>query len=59
MVLGELPLMGGSHFFDDSFDGTRTSMEKEGAFWLGVVHVGLWKEKGNFWKRDYFYNQAD
>lgn len=30
------------------------SVEKEAAFWLGVIYVDLRKEKGNFWKETIF-----
>lgn len=42
--------MGGSDVCDGAFDGTMTSTEQEDAFWFGIVHVDLWKERGNFWK---------
>lgn len=37
VVWGEPPFTGDSHFLDDSFNETRTSVKKDkAAFWLGV-----------------------
>lgn len=61
VVLGELPFTGGSHFSDDCFNETRTSVKKKkSSILVWSVRVGLWKVMGDFWgEKDYLYNQAD
>lgn len=34
---------------------TTALAEMEAVFWLELLHRNFWKEKGNFWKRDFFF----
>ena len=59
VMLGELPFTGGSHFSDDCFNETRTSVKKKQHSGLECTRGCVEGNGGFLGEKDYLYNQAD